>query len=303
MYVWDASRGAFRAKLECVWAVQCVCLVTVQCVFSQQGEGGELACWWGWFSAFLVLVQYSRMFQILGISYVGWICAWWSTISIWCVYVLDMGVCASSGSVGFWPIIPAALRSQLRSHAHIWHSFTDMITIHLPLWVWLRGIFPSFPSGTGATFQKWTTHPHHRLYPLLSRLYPTPTPRFSPTPLSPLYTTPLQHRFLLPCNRNPLVQPFFPPESAVCVCRHDWVIWQRHLFSDLLLGQGRKGRDEGGIGAGQMRREAAMKLYLTTACFPSTALSDPSCCIFMAELYNVELPVDLCTTVGAQQFS
>lgn len=99
------------------------------------------------------------MFQILGISYVGWICAWWSTINIWCVYVLDMGVCASSGSVGFWPIIPAALRSQLRSHAHIWHSFLDMITIHLPLRVWLCGIFPSFPSGTGATFQKWTARP------------------------------------------------------------------------------------------------------------------------------------------------
>lgn len=62
---------------------------------------------------------------------------------------LDMGVCASSGSVGFWPIIPAALRSQLRSHAHIWHSFPDMITIHLPLRFWLCGIFPSFPNGTG----------------------------------------------------------------------------------------------------------------------------------------------------------
>lgn len=129
-------------------------------VFSLGGrEGGEVACWGGWFSSFLGLVQYSRMFQILGISYVGWICAWWSTINIWCVYVLDMGVCASSGSVGFWPIIPAALRSQLRSHAHIWHSFLDMITIHLPLRVWLCGIFPSFPSGTGATFQKWTARP------------------------------------------------------------------------------------------------------------------------------------------------
>lgn len=28
----------------------------------------------------------------------------------------------------------------------------------------------------------------------------------------------------------------FPPESAVCVCRHDWVIWQWHLSTDLLLG-------------------------------------------------------------------
>lgn len=62
----------------------------------------------------------------------GWICARWRT-----VYVVCMGVCASAGSVGFWPIIPAALRSQLSSHAHFWHSFLDMITIHLPLWVWL----------------------------------------------------------------------------------------------------------------------------------------------------------------------
>lgn len=46
-----------------------------------------------------------------------------------------------------------------------------------------------------------------------------------------------------------------------------------------------------------------MKLYLTTACFPvSTVLSDPSCCIFMAEHFNVEMTVDFCTTVGAQQF-
>lgn len=30
-----------------------------------------------------------------------------------------MGVCASAGSVGFWPIIPAALRSLLRSHTNI----------------------------------------------------------------------------------------------------------------------------------------------------------------------------------------
>lgn len=172
------------------------------------------------------------MFQILGISYVGWICAWWSTISIWCLYVLDMGVCASSGSVGFWPIIPAALRSQLRSHAHIWHSFPDMITIHLPLWVWLRRIFPSFPSGTGATFQKWTTYPS------------TPYSLFLIPPPHPVSLPP--HCLLIPppsstdscCLAIGILQynPFFPPESAVCVCRHDWVIWQRHLFSDLLLG-------------------------------------------------------------------
>lgn len=45
-----------------------------------------------------------------------------------------------------------------------------------------------------------------------------------------------------------------------------------------------------------------MKLYLTTACFPSTVLSDPSCCVFMAKLYNAEMNVDFCTTVGTQRF-
>lgn len=217
------------------------------------------------------------MFRILGISYVGWICAWWSTISIWCVYVLDMGVCASSGSVGFWPIIPAALRSLLRSHAHIWHSFPDMITIHLPLWVWLYGIFPSFPSGTGATFQNWTTSPPPPP-PQLSP-HPTPTPSSPPTLLSPYPTpTPPSSRFLLPWNWNPLVQPFFPPESAVCVCRHDWVIWQRHLFNDLPPGWGRKGKGGvvccGGRVGGYMRKEGAMKFYLCSARFlPSFYLS------------------------------
>lgn len=89
------------------------------------------------------------------------------------------------------------------------------------------------PEWNWSNVPEMNNSPHH---PLLALLYPTPTPRFPSTPLSPPYTTPLQHGFLLPCNRNPLVQPFFPPESAVCVCRHDWVIWQRHLFSDLPLG-------------------------------------------------------------------
>lgn len=50
-----------------------------------------------------------------------------------------------------------------------------------------------------------------------------------------------------------------------------------------------------------MRGEAAMKLYLTTACFPSTVLSDASRCVFKAKLSAMEVTVDLCTTVGAQQ--
>lgn len=120
---------------------------------------------------------------------------------------LDMGVCASSGSVGFWPIIPAALRSQLSSHAHIWHSFPDMITIHLPLRFWLCGIFPSFPSGTEARSQKRTAHPST---PLLTPLYPTHAPRFPSDPPSLAPTIRLQRRFLLSCNWNPLVQTLYP---------------------------------------------------------------------------------------------
>lgn len=148
-------------------------------------------------------------------------------------------MCASSGSVGFWPIIPAALRSQLRSHAHIWHSFLNMITIHLPLWVWLCGIFPSFPSGTGATFQKLTTHP----------ISTTATPYslcFIPPPHCLLLIPPPPAQIPAALQLESSGTTLFPPESAVCVCRHDWVIWQRHLFSDLPLGWGRKGRNGGG---------------------------------------------------------
>ena len=199
---------------------------------------------------------------------------WWSTISVWCVYVLNMGVCASSGSMGFWTIIPAALRSQLLSHAHIWHSFPDMITIHLPLWVWLRRIFPSFPSGIGATFQKWTAHP---TTPLLALLYPTPTPCFPSTPLSPPYTTRLQHRFLLCCNRNPLLQPFFPL-SQLFVTAGMIGSFGSDISSvtSRLDREGRGGIDE---------RERQPWNYLTTACFCSTVLSDPSHCVHSETLW------------------
>lgn len=46
-----------------------------------------------------------------------------------------------------------------------------------------------------------------------------------------------------------------------------------------------------------------MKLYLTTACFLFTVLSDPSCCEFMAKVYNVEVAVNFCTTLGEQQLA
>ena len=92
---------------------------------------------------------------------------------------------------------------------------------------------------------------------------PPPHPVSLPPHCLLLIPPPLQRRFLLPCNRNPLVKPFFsPPESAVCVCRHDWVIWQRHLFSDLLLGWGRKGRN-GGVGGDKSRIDERRSSYET----------------------------------------
>lgn len=76
------------------------------------------------------------------------------------------------------------------------------------------------PEWNWSNVPKMNSSPH-RHHPLLTCLYPIP-----PTSLSPPCTTP-PYRFLLLCNRNPLVQPSPPPpESAVCVCRHDWVIWQ-----------------------------------------------------------------------------
>lgn len=217
------------------------------------------------------------MFQILGISYVGWICAWWSTISIWCVYELDMGVCASSGSVGFWPIIPAALRSQLRSHAHIWHSFPDMITIHLPLWVWLSRIFPSFPSGTGATFQKWTTHPT--------------------TPYS-LFFIPPPHLVSLPPHCLPLIPPPFSTDSCClaigilwynpfspwvsCLCLPAWL---GHLAeTSLQWPPARIGKEGEGWGDKSRidERRSSYEILSHYCIFPFHC--DHSCCIFMATL-------------------
>lgn len=121
--------------------------------------------------------------------------------AVWCVCVLEMGVCASSGSVGFWPIIPTALRSQLRSHAHFWHSFPDMITIHLPLWVLAPRNISIIPEWN------WNNVPEMNSAPPCSVFSPRPP---CSTPLSPPHTTHLQHRFLLSCRKNPPVRPFSP---------------------------------------------------------------------------------------------
>lgn len=198
------------------------------------------------------------MLQILGISYAGWLCTRWSTISIWCVYALDMGVCASSGSVGFWPIIPAALRSQLRSHAHIWHSFPDMITIHLPLrFFGYAEYFHHSPSGTGATFQKWNNSPPAPLYSLL----------FIP-PLHPVSLPPHCLLILFASSTDSCClaigilcyKPFPPWVSCLCLPARSGHLAATSLqWPPARIGKEREGCGEGergGIRTGQMRGAA-----------------------------------------------
>lgn len=91
-------------------------------------------------------------------------------------------------------------------------------------------------------------------------------PKMNSSPLHPLTLSSLSHPptsplclLLIPPTHPPPTQipavlqkessgtALFPSESAVCVCWHDWVIWQRHFFIDLLLGWGRK---EEGLRAG-----------------------------------------------------
>lgn len=181
---------------------------------------------------------------------------------------LDMGVCASSGSVGFWPIIPAALGSQLSSHAHIWHSFPDMITIHLPLRFWLCGIFPLFPSGTEARFQKWTAHPSTLL---LTPLYPTHAPfPFRPTVALLLFASSTDSC----CLAIGILwsKPFTPWVSCLCL-----PAWSGHLAATTLgWPPARIGKEgEGWWGEGLDRREAQPWGFLSPAALTSTVLSDP----------------------------
>lgn len=66
------------------------------------------------------------------------------------------------------------------------------------------------PEWNWSNVPKMNSSPHRCHHPLLTCLYPIP-----PTSLSPPCTAP-QYRFLLLCNRNPLVQPF-PPLSQLFV--------------------------------------------------------------------------------------
>lgn len=92
---------------------------------------------------------------------------------------------------------------------------------------WLRRIFPSFPEWNWSHVPEMNSSPPAPLYSLLfiPPLHPTVSSYYSPLAQIPAV---LQ-------KESSATNPF-PPESAVCVCRHDRVIWQRHLFSDLLLG-------------------------------------------------------------------
>lgn len=127
----------------------------------------------------------------------------------------------------------------------------------LGLATWNISIIPEWNWSNVPEMKNLNQQPPLSLLPYLLFFIPHP---FSLPPHCLLLIHPLRFRFLLLFNRNPLVQPFnSPPESAVCVCWSDWVIWQWHLFCDLLLGLGRKGRD--GARAGIKRQEK--KLFTT----------------------------------------
>lgn len=155
---------------------------------------------------------------------------------------LDMGVCASSGSVGFWPIIPAS--SQVTAQfSRTYLAFLPRHDYHTPstpvLAMWNISIIPEWNWSQVSEMNGSPQHPFtHSSLSHPCTLFP-----FRPTVSRSYYSPPAQIPAVLQLESsgpNPL-----PPESAVCVCRRDRVIWQRHLFGDLLLGWGRKGRDGG----------------------------------------------------------
>lgn len=147
------------------------------------------------------------MFQILGISYVGWICAWWSTISIWCVYgcvcflwvcgILAHNSCSSQVTAPFSRTYLAFLPR------HDYHTpstlglATQNISI-IPEWNW-------------SNVPEMNNSPHH--HPLLALLYPTPTPH--PTPIS----LPPHCLLLIP-----------PPSSTDSCCLAIGILWYNPFF-------------------------------------------------------------------------
>lgn len=111
-------------------------------------------------------------------------------------------------------------------------------------------------SGTEATFQKWATHPSTAT-PCLLVFIPHPV-SLPPHCLLLIQAPSSTDSCCLAIGILGYNLFFFPPESAVCVCRHGWVIWQWHLITDLLLGYGRKGRKERRR-AGEMMERSSYK--------------------------------------------
>lgn len=156
--------------------------------------------------------------------------------------------------LGLWDFGPQFL--QLSGHSSV---LTHIFGIPSPTWLPY-----TFHSGFG--YAEYFHHSRVELEqrsrneqltpppPTRSSLSHTPFP-FHPT-VSPLHH-PLQRRFLLPCNRNPLVQPFFSPWVS-CLCLQAWL---GHLAAtSLRWPPAREGR--GGMGD-KSRRDERRSSYET----------------------------------------
>lgn len=127
-----------------------------------------------------------------------------------------------------------------RSHAHIWHSFPDMITIHLPL----LGLDYT-PNISIIPEWNWSSVPEmsNPLTPLLLlQLAPPlsiwPHCLFLMKPIVlVLLPTPSGEDFEGLIGKKGILWsgPFSPWVSCLCLCRCDGVIWQQQLSTDLLL--------------------------------------------------------------------
>lgn len=173
------------------------------------------------------------MLQILGMSYVGWVHAWWSTISIWCVYEFGYGCVCFLWVCGI--LAHNSCSSQVTAQfSRTYLAFLPRHDYHTPstpvLAMWNISIIPEWNWSQVSEMNSSPQHPFtHSSLSHPCTLFP-----FWRTVSRSYYSPPAQIPAVLQLESsgpNPL-----PPESAVCVCRRDRVIWQRHLFGDLLLG-------------------------------------------------------------------
>lgn len=148
------------------------------------------------------------MLQILGMSYVGWVHAWWSTISIWCVYEFGYGCVCFLWVCGI--LAHNSCSSQVTAQfSRTYLAFLPRHDYHTPstpvLAMWNISIIPEWNWSQVSEMNGSPQHPFtHSSLSHPCTLFP-----FRPTvSLSP--TIRLQRRFLLSCNWNPLVQTLYP---------------------------------------------------------------------------------------------